>query len=129
MKVNEFRIGNLVMCNGKSPFLFKGVTYRITDIKEDVGCVNLVPNNSESRSAWCLCKDIVPISLSDSLLKEYGWNNIGKFYKRGNVYLNILDIGEKPYINPISTVSVSINCTYLHQLQNMYYAVTGEEMK
>ena len=39
MKVNEFRIGNLVMCNGDLPFLFKGVTYRITDIKEDVGCV------------------------------------------------------------------------------------------
>lgn len=129
MGVNDFRTGNLVMCNGKSPFLFKGVTYRITDIKEDVGCVNLVPNNSESRSSWCLCKDIVPIQLSDSLLKEYGWNNVGQFYKKENVYLNILDIGEKPYINPISTVSVSINCTYLHQLQNMYYAVTGEEMK
>ena len=129
MGVNDFRTGNLVMCNGKSLFLFKGVTYRITDIKEDVGCVNLVPNNSESRSAWCLCKDIVPIQLSDSLLKEYGWYDVGQFYKKGKVYLNILNMGEKPYIDTRSMINIMINCTYIHQLQNMYYAVTGEEMK
>ena len=126
MKVNEFRIGNLVMCNGKSPFLFKKVTYRITDIKESIQCVNLVPNNSDEKSAWCMCKDIIPIQLSDSLLKEYGWNDVGKFYKRGETYLNI---GEKSYIDTRNITNVIINCTYLHQLQNMYYAVTGEEMK
>lgn len=126
MKVNEFRIGNLVMCNGKSPFLFKKVTYRITDIKESIQCVNLVPNNSDAKSAWCMCKDIIPIQLSDSLLKEYGWNDVGKFYKKGKTYLNI---GEKSYIDTRNITNVIINCTYLHQLQNMYYAVTGEEMK
>jgi len=126
MKVNEFRIGNLVMCNGKSPFLFKKVTYRITDIKESIQCVNLVPNNSDAKSAWCMCKDIIPIQLSDSLLKEYGWNDVGKFYKKGKTYLNI---GEKSYIDTRNITNVMINCTYLHQLQNMYYAVTGEEMK
>ena len=114
------------MCNGKSPFLFKKVTYRITDIKESIQCVNLVPNNSDAKSAWCMCKDIIPIQLSDSLLKEYGWNDVGKFYKKGKTYLNI---GEKSYIDTRNITNVMINCTYLHQLQNMYYAVTGEEMK
>ncbi len=129
MGVNDFRIGNLVMCNGNSPFLFKKVAYRIIDIKERIQCVNLVPDKSEARSAWCMCDDIVPIPLSDSLLKEYGWHDVGQFYKKGKVYLNILPIGEKPYIDTRSMINIMINCTYIHQLQNMYYYATGKEMK
>ena len=75
-------------------------------------------------------EDIYPIELNPSILEKCGfdvtskgfyqhpnWYNVSLKYLRGtyNLRCNFMDI-------------VANNIDYLHQLQNLYYTLTGEEL-
>jgi hypothetical protein len=129
MKANELRIGNLVKCN------FLGNTYK--DRNPYFG--------SNIFSIYSACKDFVkldlghnalqkveileikPIPLTEEWLLKFG------FDKKGNKgKLNVILSGNfgykngKTYFN--SWVILESQPKYVHQLQNIYFALTGEEL-
>lgn len=113
MKANELRIGNLVEIN--APIINKVIAvdvYHISKIKKNKDC----------------CK---PIPLTEEWLLKFGfekteWDNNNSFRKMiGNNDYTIVF-----YSNGICEISdiITKKIDYVHQLQNLYFALTGEEL-
>ena len=137
MKATELRIGNLVYCGDKE---IHKITYIQNDILEGV-CVSkegghLVPNNY-----------FAPIPLTEEWLLRFGFKKRDKshyslyyelrmefnkgmsmkifcltqFWKDGSVC--VLDPSN------LNTIMNQTEIKYVHTLQNLYFALTGEELK
>ena len=77
-------------------------------------------------------EDYEPIPLSPEILEKCGFNKktyggAGLFYVNGLVhiseYLNYLNC------DPYGSVENSVSVQYLHQLQNLFYVLTGQELE
>ena len=118
MKATELRIGNLIF---------------------QLGQITTIENISRSINDWERVNnkrlfDCTPIPITEEWLLKFGFtlypsgsycidlfntDNYLAFdikYNKGFVYLNI------------ETESIKIDCHYVHQLQNLYFALTGEEL-
>lgn len=117
MKVNELRIGSVV-----GDFIgTAGV----------VDSIELYPLSFEyyisfKDSSYCDLEDLQPIPLTEQWLLKFGfessrckfWWNLGKFLlKNRNTYFGFIG----------SEIIAKIE--YVHQLQNLYFALTGEELE
>lgn len=112
MKVNEFRIGNL--------FNQFGNVHCVT------WCTLKELENAPEDQLWCK-----PIPLTEEWLLRFGfennyiqyeWTNWGMWVEKGLAYEYIVSHG---FAN---TKSELISIKYVHQLQNLYFALTGEEL-
>jgi hypothetical protein len=122
MKANELRIGNWVDVNGKfckvESISHDGINYTDeTDHYED---------QSYNYILWCSIFD--PIPLTHEILKkagfvsfEDGWYGLTPFRKGYMWTWNIYD-------RHLQWNGNIVPCQYLHQLQNLYFALTGEEL-
>ena len=114
MKANELRIGNYVNYN-EDPFVIKMIRDREYN-------------------------DFIPIPLTEEwLLKfgfelQYGFGGIRRYYK--DRYL--IEKGISQFFDNGMSFRITINNTesthansikYVHQLQNLYFALTGEELE
>jgi hypothetical protein len=134
MKANELRLGNIV----------KGLTTdnaTITSISiEDVSGIY---QSSEGvvLSTWAGGKNIIPIELTHELLIKFGfvddalperYADMGPIncVKLGRLSLSFQDGKFYPvrkYDN-IQHVAYGVGLQYVHHLQNLYFALTGEEL-
>lgn len=135
MKVQELRIGNLVY----------GVSDRveqITLISETKIITDLVKINAPMEVDLT---DISPIPLTEEWLIKFGFVkeplaysiNIDKFGRGKKItissdYLYIVD-SEKQNTIPTDIITIwnkdIVKEFYVHQLQNLYFTLTGEELK
>lgn len=122
---NELRIGNIIEWNddkGRDCF------YRVARLDED----NLGADCISEEFAWfpdrwtILYNDAIPIPLTPEILEKIGITQIsigGRKYfidRWGDgtvsIYDRHIDLSDIP-------------CKYLHQLQNLIFALTGEELE
>lgn len=120
--INDLRINNYVYYNNEHNEIGL-ITKIITDVITDVNYVGI--NNRIG--VHCLNKHINPIPLTEEWLINFGFNKVfnkGKFtiitkgklgYENGRTYFNSWTILEK-------------QPDYVHELQNLYYALTKEEL-
>jgi hypothetical protein len=119
MKANELRIGNWVADAA-------GNYNRIAVIS--------MPNQIETYSkdvdwlAACIVDDVLPIPLTPEILEKAGFVKSINF---DNTYIKLIK-GESFILKDCKDgtffVYTGIRCQYLHQLQNLYFALTGEEL-
>jgi hypothetical protein len=125
MKVQELRIGNLVN--------FDGVNYKAESIHLE-GCVGL--NDIMYEEVYI--DDLKPINLTEEWLIRFGfkYKDAGKYGKSG-YFLKIKNQDQDTFLFANNKLQVSIytfsifidvNIEYLHQLQNLYFALTGKEL-
>jgi hypothetical protein len=120
MKANELRIGNYILNEYDTPSKVREITHYecvfLGDnlLKQDLQNCNPVPLTEElllkcgfNKKARRIVWDIGWIELWYS---SYAKNYQVRFYKTGN------------------DIEKVINIEYLHQLQNLYFAITGEEL-
>lgn len=134
MEANELRLGNLVMWNVKSPrdiSTFVGYDDEIIKIRH-------LSDKSESNwSLGCNICQLVPIPLTEEWLLKFVFVTIwsaqgeGTTYKskEGNIIIHTHGRGEFTY--PRYTDGggdLSIEIKHVHQLQNLYFALVGEEL-
>jgi hypothetical protein len=121
MESRELRIGNYV--NWIIPF-----SNEYSPKKVDIKILSLINNDSD------ICK---PIPLTEEWLLKFGFkddNVKGYFYLELNddlyIYLNpnSMGIAIKNQYEGFSDHSSFIFFKYIHQLQNLYFALTGEEL-
>lgn len=124
IKATELRIGNYFIGND-------GNYYKVIEIKRGAG--NGFPDyyfggiNSHSE---CLTDKPLPIKITSDILKRCGFysNNGNEFIHpklTGLIFLNPNSFN----FNSISAKELHIDAPdNLHQLQNLYYAITGEEL-
>ncbi len=118
MKVNQLRIGNYVTDSIQ--------TGAITVFNNDA-CVL----KHKSGIVKCRISDLSPIPLTEEWLLKFGFKK-SNVYCFGNHKLIIESLmGDRHScryrINPDESIWIS-ELHYVHQLQNLYFALTGEEL-
>lgn len=104
MKANELRIGNWV---------FNGQNIQVT------------PKQIEWFSEGVY--DLLPIELTEEWLLKFGfskWKNKNNFSKGSFI---VYTLSKKGF--HYGRKSLRVELKYVHQLQNLYFALTGEELK
>jgi len=124
MKANELRIGNYHL-------------YKITDVNDErkewwESCVidihDLVVLDKEE------CSNYAPLPLTEEWLLKFGFELTDKQikqYDKGKLCIEIYKSEKRPngrtYFN--SWAILEEHPKYVHQLQNLYFALTGEELQ
>lgn len=131
MKVKELRIGNYFSYyGGASVGYLIGMHYSFTKNERLIMSIE--------GGGWCPhdINDVTPIPLTMDWLIKFGFEN----KEHSSVYTKGLNYGDDyksdlqhSYSNHIMICRSGINamavkCDYVHQLQNLYFALTGEEL-
>lgn len=139
MKVNELRLGNWVKVNDP---IFGVNTYKVATIRDN-GNITLSDNLS------CSVNNIEPIELTEEVLTKIGFDKKRQlisylFYldyeiDKDNIILVKYIIYPKApsLLKIIASQGGNYECfefikrsiKYLHELQNVYYCLTGQELK
>ncbi len=124
LKANELRIGNYYMFAD-----YEGIVYRsIQEIKHNqFGLIGDCDGTN-----FEICK---PIPLTQEWLVKFGFKNDNDpdyFYLELPsgfiIHFTPFSSGISTYDDGSQTNQLSIKLTYVHQLQNLYFALTGEEL-
>jgi hypothetical protein len=123
MKVQELRIGNYVDVEGKFE--------RVSDLVRYKNEIWTILKGSENWSR--LANECKPISLTVDTLTDGGYftdqTYCEIFALRDTVIFRIFfGTGNVEYEPCIGTKVTIENINYVHQLQNLYFALTGEEL-
>ena len=113
MRAEEFRIGNIVIAETEDHVL-TGYDIYLLSMDDDVG--------------------YKPIPLTEDWLVKFGWvwNEACKSFEHPKgarfnmLYRNIS--GSYTMFNYIINALIAERVFYVHQLQNLYFALTGEEL-
>lgn len=135
MKANELRIGNLVIIDDKDSI------FRVLFIKENV--VQILELGKNYPYAVVEIERIKPIPLTEEIILKLGFKENNNKWFEINYFTNCNEYPEKMGIlinwvsgrcalldtddgqQPVMTAKM---IQYLHQLQNLYFALAGEEL-
>ena len=129
MKANELRIGNYVN--------YEQTTHLITCINIDYSISLWVDKRGEEHLYQHQNNEIKPIPLTEEWLIKFGFKHSNKdWYELNdtNIYEGTLNICLKQKCSTLTCMSGKnelMLCKpfdYVHQLQNLYFALTGEEL-
>lgn len=141
MKASELRIGNLVeiLTTTRDTMipLPTGKYGEINNIRQDkVQIKYIFETNPEKHVLFNRSHNTIrPIPLTEEWLVKFGWNYYihesvykkwGKVKANDYVYRYTIIQSDKGFVHPTSDGGVKLN--YVHQLQNLYFALTGEEL-
>ena len=127
MKVQELRIGNLIFYHSN---FTEETRVKVVDL---ITFSLLLGSHEEFKESY------LPIPLTEEWLIKLGfehYNQLGYNIKNNNFEIDIW-FDDNGTINDIQLSSTNIsgaypnikNFQYLHQIQNLYFTLTGEELK
>lgn len=114
MKANELRIGNY--------FIYDNRVNEVLSIYINFGKYRITFKN-ENKSK--LVENCNPIPLTEEWLLRFGFEKVIDGYEFNNYHIDIEKI--RPYFG-YSWQDYRTPIDYVHQLQNLYFALTGEEL-
>ena len=121
MKASELRIGNYVWDDYGGNMIIHQISNDLVDCKKE----NHLPSGRFDLSS------IKPISIDSNWLVKLGFDNLGKYgYAKGDFKLeftsNIITIQDCLFVLWVNSRIIRIKG--VNQLQNLYFALTGEEL-
>lgn len=119
MRATELRIGN----------------YLLDEEGDQIQIEEVSPFLHGCKYRWDWCKTFKPIPLTEEWLKKFGFSLFGEaatdskspedwYWVTGKC--NFPSIGNLSWVAYLGNINV--RCKYVHQLQNLYFALTGEEL-
>ncbi len=132
MKAHELRIGNWVEINNPE---YRpndtGKIARVVQISELKGDVYLEIIDQYEGYFGQFLKYIKPIPLTEQWLLEFGFEK-SNHYKistgKGVILVNNFEFYVYSGLGIAEEYGFEVSIKYVHQLQNLYYALTGEEL-
>jgi hypothetical protein len=138
MKSSELRMGNLVLCNTSIGFVNTIVS--VCNLSSDEIVCSYKPTKQ-----FIFCKDALfePIPLTEGWLLDFGFDKhencrdslMQMYYNNFRLKLNNYnEISFSIYNGDVNVSRCNYNkkdykIRFVHQLQNLYFALTGEELK
>lgn len=123
MKANELRIGNKVKVNG----LYNGQILTYDRFNEEKDVMFFSDGNKFGMGEFL--HNIEPIQLTEEILLKCGFEKNGIRYSKNDIYLWI---DENKIVFAIAELKSKtgkyLEIESFHQLQNLYFALTGEEL-
>ena len=120
MKASELRIGNILYWESKN-----GVT-----LPQNLVISWVILGNFDAQNIFC--KDYTPIQLTEEWLLKFGFEYHHDTPHPNKVYRKNWSEGYFDLEHIISFYFggnfISVELKYVHQLQNLYFALTGEEL-
>jgi len=107
---NELRSGNLLLRNGHWVLIDGQAIRDITSVPGEAETYERIPLNSAVLNRCGFRDGSIRVS-----------NDVGWAFK--------LEIVKGEIVLAVQEYALPVGCKYLHQLQNLYYALTGEELK
>lgn len=130
MKANELRIGNIHETN-----CFDIPREGIRSFRIDGKCYSYITGHGISLVEQGLM-EFVPIPLTEDWLLKMGFelsgHQLGEEYSRGNFSMYYYNGDYPDYEGEILASCFNgnnVEIKYIHQLQNLYFALTGEELE
>lgn len=122
MKASELRIGNYIYC--------KGEIIKVTLIGNH-GVQSSI--NGTTINAKFNTPDLEPIPLTEKWLLDFGFDHMGIIFRKSVTHhlelVYMLSINEFRIQTKGSGFTNTLEIKHVHQLQNLYFALTGEELK
>jgi hypothetical protein len=117
IKANELRIGNLIKYNDGGVFRVISIHEFGLDVEDDI------------ETAYTEYEKFSPIPLTEEWLLKFGFEkDVAAFYLDINTVL-FVSYNDDEFVhlksNHLETIA---SIKYVHQLQNLYFALTGEEL-
>jgi len=114
IKINELRVGNLIQ-NGR--------------VEQIDNSLDEVYYSSDRCYLSDFCCNLTPIPLTEEYLNIFGFESDGIEWWDGVICLGIYKDGI--YYMPTEEIGYRIGneLKYVHQLQNLYFALTGSELQ
>ena len=134
MKANELRIGNYVNVPraDQSPFRIDAFEY-LSEKFIKVAMIHPEHGEDFHPLTW-YGNDLTPIQITEELLLKCGFDKDFEYFEflKDNEFFISYNIFKKQmgiYINGTRGGRYWIDCLYLHQLQNLFFALTNQELK
>ena len=128
MKANELRIGNLIKG------LDNSTTYRVISVLED-RIVSKSLSYNITNTFYMDDSDIKPISLTEEWVVKFGFESNSTVFENYQVETFVIQEAELTIgFSSIGNIDVNFKEVpikepkYVHELQNLYFALTGEEL-
>lgn len=123
MKENELRIGNLIKISET------GTIITVTGIMQNSHGIKVFGITSDGTYCNPWIEYCEPISLTEEWLLKFGFKILNGF---DDAIIWVKDYVELEYVTRNSTTAyvnyINNECNHVHQLQNLYFALTGEEL-
>ena len=116
MKANELRIGNYIQDQG-------GKILRIDWFEQNKACMQMFVNYIEVHPLTEHFDSMQPIPLTEEWLMKFGFEAL---FSGAGYVKNHVEIGYNH--NGFYIITSGLKIKYVHQLQNLYFALTGEEL-
>ena len=137
MKANELRIGNIVdrTCRRGDVYLpanYPMKVYEITSFECLLYDIKKHPSQLKTMPVEGL-RDVFGIPLTEEWLLKFGFLSDGdgflKDIKHNELFIHLNHFNEVIFqIGYKDNWSMNMSIRYVHQLQNLYFALTGEEL-
>lgn len=125
INANELRIGNWLLTD-------EDEMLQVNEIKQDFNdCEYMITFiTSDDMYHDSIISECNPISLTEEILFKCGFVRTGLLYELGDCHFAIKIYNDKFLLaNPTYQMVYELNnFASLHQLQNLYFALTGEEL-
>ena len=125
MDAKELRIGNWILDHEADPK--KTIYYQVEEIQRLSN--NKALNQTLGvtyRKGSCWTCDVEPIPLTEEWLVKFGFDNLGAYgWGIGYFHIRFRNIHKFYFLLENRLVRIK----YVHQLQNLYFALTNEELK
>ncbi len=148
IQAKELRIGNLIVWNPKlinpdvtlSPmqievsaimqdkviYVFPNIENRVEPFEDDVAKMGMRDKALDELEPIVLTAEI----LAKAEFEEKGGLLAAKYFEKGNLQLKHSgEFFQRVLITKLNTTVFDLPLTSLHQLQNLYFALTGEELE
>lgn len=120
IQANELRIGNTI---NTTQFGIQTVTGIVCGTQVTV--LHFSKTDHKLHCASFLCE---PITLTPEILERCGLKNDDGYYHNEDYSFSIEERGNE-YFYEYDGRNIGKGCKYLHQLQNLYFALTGKELE
>lgn len=135
MKATELRIGNLVTID--NPEFWKGIKGNVLEVNG----INIASSLDFPKSTHSISvrdekftysqfnEFIKPIPLTEEWMLKFGFEKDGDYFSLGNFHYHLPSCLFYSGNDHVSGGNADAIIKYVHQLQNLYFALTGEELQ